>query len=67
MLGFPFADREQWGKMHLYVMGVETGVPEGAESFRSWERVCRLDPPTVLSQTLKQVGPAEPGTKENKT
>lgn len=53
--------------MHLYLMQAETGTPEGAESFRSWERVHRLDPPTVPSQTLKQVGPSEPGAKEGKT
>lgn len=67
MLGFQFADREQLGKMHLYLMQAETGTPEGAESFRSWERVHRLDSPTVPSQTLKQVGPTEPGVKEGKT
>lgn len=29
--------------------------------------VHRKDPPTVLSQTLKQVGPTKPWAKEGKT
>lgn len=45
-------------------ISAETGTPE---SFRSWEMVHRMDPPIVLSQTLKQVGPTKPGAEEGKT